>query len=91
MRNKWAETGCFYIKKSQTTTDHLNIIKQGYSGQEKQSWTVDDWMKVIFSNQLPVCIGQGNFSVMQVEFSSFPIPQLRRQCGDAKVIFQDDN
>uniref|UniRef100_A0A3Q3AY27 Tc1-like transposase DDE domain-containing protein n=1 Tax=Kryptolebias marmoratus TaxID=37003 RepID=A0A3Q3AY27_KRYMA len=28
--------------------------------KERQSWTVDDWMKVIFSDESRICIGQGD-------------------------------
>uniref|UniRef100_A0A3B3QGW8 Transposase Tc1-like domain-containing protein n=1 Tax=Paramormyrops kingsleyae TaxID=1676925 RepID=A0A3B3QGW8_9TELE len=34
--------------------------------KEKQSWTVDDWMKVVFSDESRICIGQGDDAGMFV-------------------------
>ena len=28
--------------------------------EEKQSWSMDDWMKVIFIDESQICIGQGD-------------------------------
>ncbi len=30
--------------------------------KERQSWSVDDWMKVIFSDESQICNGQGDDS-----------------------------
>ena len=59
---KLAEWNGIHIEKSQTKpvlTHKLKKMKLKWS-KEKQTWCVDNWMKVIFSNESRICIGQGN-------------------------------
>uniref|UniRef100_A0A3Q3AU23 Tc1-like transposase DDE domain-containing protein n=1 Tax=Kryptolebias marmoratus TaxID=37003 RepID=A0A3Q3AU23_KRYMA len=66
VRNKWEETGVNVCDR--TVRNHLKEMGFTYSkakrklqwAKERQSWTVDDWMKVIFSNESRICIGQGD-------------------------------
>lgn len=54
MRNKWAETEIHVCDP--TVRDASQ--KPPLTPKEKQSWTVDDWKKVIFSDESPICMGQ---------------------------------
>uniref|UniRef100_A0A3B5AUW2 Transposase Tc1-like domain-containing protein n=1 Tax=Stegastes partitus TaxID=144197 RepID=A0A3B5AUW2_9TELE len=57
MRNKWAETGVNVSKRKPSSTRKQKKNRLQWA-KEYQSWTVDDWMKVIFSDESRICIGQ---------------------------------
>jgi len=75
MENKWADTGVSVcdqtVKKwqreagfpSRKVKRKLSLTpdrkKQGHSGLKRSGLTVDVQMKVIFSDELPICIGKG--------------------------------
>ena len=44
------------MKTSNNTQTDENEAK------EKQSWDVDNWMKVIFNNESRICIGQSDYA-----------------------------
>uniref|UniRef100_A0A3B5B7H8 Transposase Tc1-like domain-containing protein n=1 Tax=Stegastes partitus TaxID=144197 RepID=A0A3B5B7H8_9TELE len=58
MRNKW-EMGFTSRKAKQkpSITPKQKKIRLQWA-KEYQSWSVDDWMKVIFSDESRICIGQ---------------------------------
>uniref|UniRef100_A0A3B1JB81 Transposase Tc1-like domain-containing protein n=1 Tax=Astyanax mexicanus TaxID=7994 RepID=A0A3B1JB81_ASTMX len=61
VRNRLKEMGFQYRKakrKPSLTPKHKRTRLQW--AKERQSWTVDDWMKVIFSDESRICIGQGD-------------------------------
>uniref|UniRef100_A0A3B1JCI9 Tc1-like transposase DDE domain-containing protein n=1 Tax=Astyanax mexicanus TaxID=7994 RepID=A0A3B1JCI9_ASTMX len=57
MKHKWEEAGANVC--DQTVRNRLKEMGFQYR-KERQSWTVDDWMKVIFSDESRICIGQGD-------------------------------
>uniref|UniRef100_A0A3B3QDG3 Transposase Tc1-like domain-containing protein n=1 Tax=Paramormyrops kingsleyae TaxID=1676925 RepID=A0A3B3QDG3_9TELE len=61
VRNRLREMGFRYRKAKRKPS---LIPKQKKTrlqwDEEKQSWTVDDWMKVVFSDESRICIGQGD-------------------------------
>uniref|UniRef100_A0A3B5PUV6 Transposase Tc1-like domain-containing protein n=1 Tax=Xiphophorus maculatus TaxID=8083 RepID=A0A3B5PUV6_XIPMA len=60
VRNRLKEMGFQYRKakrKPALTPKHKRTRLQW--AKERQSWTVDDWMKVVFSDESRICIGQG--------------------------------
>uniref|UniRef100_A0A3B5PQB0 Transposase Tc1-like domain-containing protein n=1 Tax=Xiphophorus maculatus TaxID=8083 RepID=A0A3B5PQB0_XIPMA len=61
VRNRLKEMGFQYRKakrKPALTPKHKRTRLQW--AKERQSWTVDDWMKVVFSDESRICIGQGD-------------------------------
>lgn len=44
--------------ENQLTPKHKKIRLQWT--KEKKLWSVGDWMKVIFTDQSPICFGQGD-------------------------------
>uniref|UniRef100_A0A3B3YRI5 Transposase Tc1-like domain-containing protein n=1 Tax=Poecilia mexicana TaxID=48701 RepID=A0A3B3YRI5_9TELE len=61
VRNRLKEMGFQYRKakrKPALTPKHKRTRLQW--AKERQSWTVDDWMKVVFSDESIICIGQGD-------------------------------
>uniref|UniRef100_A0A8B9GVX2 Transposase Tc1-like domain-containing protein n=1 Tax=Astyanax mexicanus TaxID=7994 RepID=A0A8B9GVX2_ASTMX len=68
VRNRLKEMGFQYRKakrKPSLTPKHKRTRLQW--AKERQSWTVDDWMKVIFSDESRICIGQGLEILSQVK------------------------
>uniref|UniRef100_A0A3B5QEL9 Transposase Tc1-like domain-containing protein n=1 Tax=Xiphophorus maculatus TaxID=8083 RepID=A0A3B5QEL9_XIPMA len=64
VRNRLKEMGFQYRKakrKPALTPKHKRTRLQW--AKERQSWTVDDWMKVVFSDESRICIGQGDDAV----------------------------
>ena len=56
--------------------------------KEKQLWTVDDWMKGICSDELQICIGQGDDAGTFVWCRSYEIYKdncLKKTCRLAKL------
>uniref|UniRef100_A0A3B1IMH6 Transposase Tc1-like domain-containing protein n=1 Tax=Astyanax mexicanus TaxID=7994 RepID=A0A3B1IMH6_ASTMX len=73
VRNRLKEMGFQYRKakrKPSLTPKHKRTRLQW--AKERQSWTVDDWMKVIFSDESRICIGQG-FNLLQLQLIKFCI------------------
>uniref|UniRef100_A0A3B5PUG8 Transposase Tc1-like domain-containing protein n=1 Tax=Xiphophorus maculatus TaxID=8083 RepID=A0A3B5PUG8_XIPMA len=69
VRNRLKEMGFQYRKakrKPALTPKHKRTRLQW--AKERQSWTVDDWMKVVFSDESRICIGQGD------DAGTFPTP-----------------
>ncbi len=64
LHKKWTEAG---VKASRATT-HRRVKEFGYScrqrrltwAKEKKNWTVDQWSKVLFSDESKFCISFGN-------------------------------
>uniref|UniRef100_A0A3Q2ZWT6 Transposase Tc1-like domain-containing protein n=1 Tax=Kryptolebias marmoratus TaxID=37003 RepID=A0A3Q2ZWT6_KRYMA len=61
VRNHLKEMGFTYrkAKRKPLLTPKQRKTKLQWA-KERQSWTVDDWMKVIFSDESQICIGQGD-------------------------------
>ncbi len=61
VRNGLKEMGFTYrkAKRKPSVTPKQKKTRLQWA-KEKQSWTVDDWMKVIFSDESRICIGQGD-------------------------------
>lgn len=61
VRNRLKEMGFSYrkAKRKPALTSKQKRARVRWA-KEKQSWTVDDWMKVIFSDETRICIGHGD-------------------------------
>ncbi|CAJ0964526.1 unnamed protein product [Ranitomeya imitator] len=61
VRNRLKEMGFTYrkVKRKPSLTPKQKKTRLQWA-KEKQSWTVDDWMKVLFSDESRICIGQGD-------------------------------
>uniref|UniRef100_A0AAR2K6C9 Transposase Tc1-like domain-containing protein n=1 Tax=Pygocentrus nattereri TaxID=42514 RepID=A0AAR2K6C9_PYGNA len=61
VRNRLKEMGFQYrkAKRKPSLTPKQKRTRLQWA-KERQSWTVDDWMKVIFSDESRICIGQGD-------------------------------
>uniref|UniRef100_A0A3B5QUP0 Transposase Tc1-like domain-containing protein n=1 Tax=Xiphophorus maculatus TaxID=8083 RepID=A0A3B5QUP0_XIPMA len=76
VRNRLEEMGFQYRKakrKPALTPKHKRTRLQW--AKERQSWTVDDWMKVVFSDESRICIGQVSLFISC--FSSFEALMLQ--------------
>ncbi|KAL7380620.1 hypothetical protein ABVT39_020779 [Epinephelus coioides] len=61
VRNRLKEMGFTYrkAKRKPSLTPKQKKTRLQWA-KEKQSWTADDWMKVIFNDEPRICIGQGD-------------------------------
>uniref|UniRef100_A0A8C1NF85 Transposase Tc1-like domain-containing protein n=1 Tax=Cyprinus carpio TaxID=7962 RepID=A0A8C1NF85_CYPCA len=61
VRNRLKEMGFTYRKAKRKPSLTSKQKKTRFQwAKERQSWTVDDWMRVIFSDESRICIGQGD-------------------------------
>uniref|UniRef100_A0A3B5QR73 Transposase Tc1-like domain-containing protein n=1 Tax=Xiphophorus maculatus TaxID=8083 RepID=A0A3B5QR73_XIPMA len=88
VRNRLKEMGFQYRKakrKPALTPKHKRTRLQW--AKERQSWTVDDWMKVVFSDESRICIGQGDDSfVCHPGFRSAVLPVACTVCCTIKIM-----
>lgn len=81
---KLAEWNRIYIEKSQTKTaaceDKQKKVKWD---EEKQSWCVGDWMKVIFSDESRIYIGQDSHTGILVSNEMYKDDCLMKQISSS--------
>lgn len=82
-RSKWAaailmrlaEWNGTYIDKSQMKTS-TNTSREENKATEKQLWNVNDWMKVIFSDESWICLNWGDNVILFVWYDSYKTKML---------------